>query len=698
MTHDTATIRGLAGLHQHHLADLRASGLADETIIASGCYTEDRHGFISAMLNGLAYPKSRGPALVIPFREPTGELNGFRRCKPTIPAKNKAGKPIKYLSPKDTPSRCYFPLGIGDTIADRAARLLIVEGEKKTLAGMQAGFPTIGLTGAWNWKLGKGADRLIADLEAIAWDGRPVFIVFDSDAAENENVRLGESRLAAQLQARGASVKCVRLPSGPDGAKCGLDDFLLAHGKAALWPLLDSAEDPEPAEVQKTPARDLDPMPEARRFLAECATHDDGCLTLRFWRDEFHAWRDGRFSRFTETELRARLMLWLDSFACDVTRNVAANVLEGVRAQAIVGSHREQPTWLDLDSPPFPADEMLAMRSGLLHVPSMLRGEPCSLPATPHYFAAGALDFDFDPAATCPVWECFLEALWKDDRESIDTLAEVFGYLAMRRTEQHKLFMLVGPTRGGKGVVARAMKGTIGGSNVASPTLASLGGPFGLSQLLGKSVAIVADARLSGRADAVAVTEELLSISGEDDRPVNRKNLPILPSVRLPVRFVILTNELPNLRDASGALLGRVVLLRLTESWLGREDRTLDRKIQAELPGILNWSIRGWERLRRRGHFIQPASGGELLAELAAVASPVGQFVREQCIVGPHNSVTVDDLFAAWCSWCEASKRRETGTVQSFGRDLHAVVATVKAKPRKAGGEYHREYDGISLR
>src|SRR5262249_33341349 len=153
----------------------------------------------------------------------------------------------------------------------------------------------------------------------------------------------------------------------------------------------------------------------------------------------------------------------------------------------------------------------------------------------------------------------------------VATLQEWFGYCLLPDTSQQKILLLVGPKRSGKGTVARVLRGLVGPENAAGPTLASLGTNFGLQALLGKSVAVVADARLSGRTDAGTVVERLLSISGEDAQVVDRKYLDAVTTT-LPVRFVVLTNELPRLSDASGALAGRMVVLRTTESFFGRED------------------------------------------------------------------------------------------------------------------------------
>jgi len=71
---------------------------------------------------------------------------------------------------------------------------------------------------------------------------------------------------------------------------------------------------------------------------------------------------------------------------------------------------------------------------------------------------------------------------------------------------------MVGPTRGGKGVIARILGALIGKRNVCGPTLNSLGGEFGLAPLLGKSLAVISDARSSGGRNSSLVVERLLSV------------------------------------------------------------------------------------------------------------------------------------------------------------------------------------------
>ena len=193
-------------------------------------------------------------------------------------------------------------------------------------------------------------------------------------------------------------------------------------------------------------------------------------------------------------------------------------------------------------------------------------------------------------------WLDFLDQLWPGDPESIATLQEIFGYCLTPDTRQQKAFLSGRPKRSGKGTIGRVLTRLIGERNCVAPTLAGLGTNFGLAPLIGKRLAIISDARLSGRADQHAIAERLLSITGEDALTIDRKYASAWTG-QVGSRFLILSNELPRLADVSGALAGRFILLSLTESFYGREDPGLTDKLLSELPGILNWAIAGWARL-----------------------------------------------------------------------------------------------------
>jgi putative DNA primase/helicase len=699
----TQTADHLVGLLPHHLAHLRESGLTDATIQAAGISSETEPQKIAAMLNRDKVRKHLAPAIVFPFTDADGR-NGYCRIRPDRPRKYK-NKPIKYESPTGLPNQVYLPPGVAAILDDSAAELLITEGEKKALAATQAGFSCIGLVGAWGWKP-KGNERLLPELERVKWHGRRMLIVFDSDLDRNEDVQRAESHLAKHLSDRGARVRCVRLPDGPpdeDGTpkRLGADDFLVAYGAVEFRKLLDAAIEPEPLTGPecKQHANSIDPGDEGRAYLE--TWRQDDLSRLRFYRGEWLLHVDGCYQTIETAYARANLVRHLDKNYFRLAMGVTSNVLDLVKSHSILPSHREAPCWLGEPAKPWKPDEILATKNGLIHLPTLISsGRDFLIPPTPRFFCQSATDFEFDLAAPRPsLWLSLLDQYWHDDPAAIATLQEWYGLCLTNDTSFQKILLLIGPTRSGKGLIGRLQKSLVGSRNVAGPSLANLGTNFGLSQLLGKSLAIISDARLSGKSDQATIVERLLSISGEDPLTADRKNLPAI-TVVFPTRIAILSNELPRLHDSSGALAGRMLILRMTESFYGKEDRTLSAQLTPELPGILLWSIEGWRRLRARGRFTPPESGNEYMDELRELASPVGMFVSECCEIGPEYDVTRKDLYDAYRRWSLDKGRQEKHVEDQagFGRALRAAVTTIRNSQPKIEGERPRFYKGIKLK
>ena len=358
----------------------------------------------------------------------------------------------------------------------------------------------------------------------------------------------------------------------------------------------------------------------------------------------------------------------------DPSKGKVSNIVDALEAAAHLSQTVEPPAWLD-GTAPGPPREFVAMQNGLLRISTREL-----IPHTPAFFNEYALPFAYDPTAPKPRrWHQFTDELWRDDENSISTLAEIMGYIIGGGTAQQKLFLFVGPKRAGKGTIIRVLTALLGPENVAAPTLSSLAQNFGLQPLVGKPLAAIADARLGTRSDATVAVERLLSISGEDTITIDRKYKDPWTG-RLPTRFVLLTNELPRLTDASGTIASRFVILVLTNSSYGKENPALTDELVGEAPGIFNWALEGLDRLNQRGHFVQPEVSGNALRQLEDLASPVSAFVRDRCRIGPNLVVDKDALWKAWRTWCDDEGAR-AGTKSVFVRDLRAAYP--KALPQR---------------
>lgn len=317
----------------------------------------------------------------------------------------------------------------------------------------------------------------------------------------------------------------------------------------------------------------------------------------------------------------------------------------------------------------------------------------------PGRFNLSALPFEYDPAAECPEWLAFLESSLPGDRQAHEFLGEWFGYVLSGRTDLHKIGVLVGPPRCGKGTISRVLEAMVGRDGWAAPTLAKFSGTFGMEPLLGKSLAVMGDIRWTSKyvIDAVPI---LLGISGEDGFSVARKNRDDVTG-RLGVRLMLMSNDAPVFTDASGALAGRMVYTAFHRSFLGQEDLELQGRLMKELPGILNWALDGLDRLNSQGgYFTQSMNSLELKEDVDRDSSPVTAWVDDRCVLDPTAEVTLEALMQSYRSWLTAENMQFAPSLSRLSRDIGSAFrdkgVTIERKRDKSGGK-HRVVTGIRV-
>jgi hypothetical protein len=227
-------------LAERHLEALRrGSGIADDVIEARGYRTVTKASELAVL--GFSREQCRAPGLLLPLHTTDGSAGMYvYRPDNARVFDDKAGgrladgtyrqRVIKYELPKGAAMRVDCPPACRPLLADPQVTLWITEGQKKADALASRGLCALALLGVWNFKgrNGFGGTTLLADFDSIAWRGRKVRIVFDSDVADKEQVRQALERLSEHLRRKGAQVAAAYLPAGPDGKKAGVDDWLVA--------------------------------------------------------------------------------------------------------------------------------------------------------------------------------------------------------------------------------------------------------------------------------------------------------------------------------------------------------------------------------------------------------------------------------------------------------------------------------------
>jgi hypothetical protein len=207
----------------------------------------------------------------------------LRRDHPEIEYKD--GRPrerAKYLTAPGRGNLLYLVPGTSpEWLGNPTLPVVIAEGEKKTLAlwvgswegvGDTAEVPAflpIGLPGVWNWRgtigraPGQNGDRrpvkgLIPDFQRIAWKGRRVTILFDTNASNNESVQAARRGLTDELNKLGAEVFWFSWPEDTLGAEVfwfswpedtpdavnGIDDLVGLWGANKVRKLIDDRARP----------------------------------------------------------------------------------------------------------------------------------------------------------------------------------------------------------------------------------------------------------------------------------------------------------------------------------------------------------------------------------------------------------------------------------------------------------------------
>lgn len=271
-----------------------------------------------------------------------------------------------------------------------------------------------------------------------------------------------------------------------------------------------------------------------------------------------------------------------------------------------------------------------------------------------HMFIPNGADWRWDAKAKKPaVWHKFLEDLFEGSKGEVQLLQEWMGYVLSGDTWAHKGMIIVGPPRAGKGTIGHILTKLLGKSMVASPSLHSLGKDFGLQPLLDKRLCLISDARLSNRADIMAVIEVLLRITAGDAIDVGRKHKDSIMEA-LDTRVMMLSNEMPQLSDSSNAINTRFLILTLGNSFLGKEDTKLLSKLELELPSIAKWAAEGYRALLERGKFLEPESSNRARDDWYQENNPLSQFVEDRCVIDAEERVEMTALYEAYKAWCEA--------------------------------------------
>ncbi|MEO1004175.1 MAG: DUF3854 domain-containing protein [Cyanobacteria bacterium J06638_7] len=611
----------------------------------------------------------------------------FVRLKPSpaLKPKKASSKPPKYLSAKGAGCRPYFSPLLSTAARDpkNPVDLDITEGEKKADAACAHGFDTIGLSGVDCFRDNRcNRDELLPELEAIAWKGGTVRIVYDSDVAHKPNVQAAMRRLAFALTRRGAEVLVVTIPCEiPDGPgnptaekwKNGLDDFLQRHGAEAYRIVRNLAREcveeergedgrihlrwtwtPEPGrEHGATRMKALLPWTVFKETVAV-----DPKLGVLLWTDTHWRILDGKPSE----RLAKAFLGWADAMAWP-------GVGLGASFTQLIEELRSEQQW----NPP----GTLAFLNGTLNT------------VTGEFFPGHRRDdcitilhpYRYDTAAKCPRWDGFINEALGGSKSKLRLLRAALRLTLEPRDRTRPAaaeFMFdIGGRRGaGKGVTAEVAVALVGGTEGGAGRLEmkSLDNPAALFGLIGKRMAFDPDA--AGHLGNAGILNAIVS-----NEPVLVKKLYVNEySTRLGVVVWRFFNDHISVSGGNEEGIGRRSIPITFDNPPARRDRTLKEKLLTELPGIFAWvwSMSLEEAIDALSTAAADAEILQAAIEAALNRNPKLRFLAEKYPEG--GAIEAGELFRQWKLWC-LTEGHHHGNKATFC----AEVQKVTGKPRRIG-------------
>ena len=172
-------------LPQHQML-LEESGIRSDVGTARGYASVETLSRLKRL--GFAPRQCQVPGLLIPVHNVHGELATYQ-LRPDAPRVSK-GKALKYETPAGSQMALDVPAASRAAVGDPSRPLWLTEGVKKADAAVSHGLVCLALLGVWNWRgtNDDGGKTILADFEHVALNQRVVYLAFDSDVIEKEQV------------------------------------------------------------------------------------------------------------------------------------------------------------------------------------------------------------------------------------------------------------------------------------------------------------------------------------------------------------------------------------------------------------------------------------------------------------------------------------------------------------------------------
>ena len=205
----------------------------------------------------------------------------------------------------------------------------------------------------------------------------------------------------------------------------------------------------------------------AKMCLDAVFTKHGQCL-LRHYKGDWYLYTDGCYSPIPEEEIDKKLTGYLIRSGAEVVSSaIRRDVLGNLKSDELCGLTSDKYTKPCLISTGESAFGFVSMKNGIINIDEIIAALkngtpiPAPRPHTPDLFSTVSLSYAYDPTATCPKFDQFLEGV-QPNQENRDLLQMLAGLLLTSDMRYNVAFFIYGQGGTGKTVFMDTLQNMLG--------------------------------------------------------------------------------------------------------------------------------------------------------------------------------------------------------------------------------------------
>ncbi len=286
-----------------------------------------------------------------------------------------------------------------------------------------------------------------------------------------------------------------------------------------------------------------------------------------------------------------------------------------------------------------------------------------------------SLACDYIPEATCPTWDYFIDFVCQSDKELARFFQQWAGYTLSGSVEEDAYIFLHGEGQNGKSTFVKIMATLMGDYSQKAPDSLFVAqkdknNALELAKIAGARMVHATETPEGAKLDEKCI-KDICSSDPITARFHYKNFFDFIPSHKL----WMAGNHKLKISGTDKGIWRRTKLTpfnaKIDDS---AKDTQFDKKLEAELPGILNWAIAGFKDWRQNGLII-PQVIKEAVIEYRYSEDDLGRFLDENVVFTTGEStntkmVTQKELYSCFRYWAEQEGIKNTWSAKVFNKKI----------------------------